>query len=35
MIKNLFELDHDSISRYQPNQDQVEKKIMEIKENLS
>ena len=26
MIKNLFELDHDSISRYQPNQDQVEKK---------
>jgi hypothetical protein len=26
MTKKLFELDHDSISRYQPNQDQTEKK---------
>ena len=26
MIKKLYELDHDSIGRYQPDQDKVEKK---------
>jgi hypothetical protein len=26
MVKKLYELDHDSIDRYQPDQDNVEKK---------